>query len=262
MIKAYSKINIFLEIIGKNGGFHALHSLFVKINLHDEISVIQSESFQSTYCGAVVENDILLKTKNILQKHFPTINTNFAFEITKKIPIGGGLGGASSDAAEVMKFLLMQNNIFLTQNELFEIGSEIGADVPFFLCNGPMFLHGVGKELWQPNFSIPNLWFVLHIPKYSSITKDVFAKIQPPYTQYAPAKSFDDCISKGNDMFLTANELSKNVIQASIAKLSQDANAVKVQMSGSGSVCFAMFLEERHAEKYQNMKDFIICKTI
>jgi 4-diphosphocytidyl-2-C-methyl-D-erythritol kinase len=156
----------------------------------------------------------------------------------------------------------MQNNIFLTQSELFQIGSEIGADVPFFLCNGPMLLHGVGKELEMPKFEIPNLWFVLHIPKYSSMTKDVFAKIQPPYTHYMPVKSFDDCISKGNDMFLPANELSQNVIQASIEKLSQDENAVKVQMSGSGSACFAMFLNEIHTEKYHNMKDFIVCKTV
>ena len=261
MIKSYAKVNIFLEIVGKLDGFHKLHSLFVKIDLFDEIFVKKSEKFKSTYSGAKIESDILIKTEKVLRKHFEKINTDFEFDVHKKIPIGGGLGGASSNAAEVVKFLLEVNDIVVTHEKLLEIGGEIGADVPFFLCNDAMILCGVGKELTKPVFEIPKLWFVLHIPKFACITKEIFAKIKPPYSRYEEVLSFADCLKRCNDMQNVADEISCGLIAQSLKKLHND-NALKVAMSGSGSVCFAVFDGEKHIKNYRNNPEFIVCRSV
>jgi 4-diphosphocytidyl-2-C-methyl-D-erythritol kinase len=259
MIKSYAKINLFLEITGKEGGFHKLHSLFLKIDLHDDISVVRSDTLKAVYSGTAVENDIVLKVGRILAEYFPHVDTAFEFRITKRIPIGGGLGGASSNAASVLKLLLNENNIILSQQMLFEIAGKIGADVPFFLCDGAMILNGVGMELSRPEFEVPNLYFALNFPKYSSITKDVFAKIKPPYTKYRPVISFEDCLLRGNDMYNAANELSGGLIASGLESLNHE-KALVVRMSGSGATCFAVFDDDRYFEKYSS--GVVVAKSI
>ena len=208
VIKSFAKINIFLEITGKENGLHNLHSLFARINLFDEISISKSNCFEVFYNNHKIENDIITKTVNILRNHFPQINTNFHFNITKNIPIGSGLGGASSNAAEVIKFLISQNNINISKEKLLQIGKAIGADVPFFLLQGWQVLNGSSTELSPSLFNIPQLFAVVAFPKCELLTKDVFAKISPPHSPYRPISSFDDAISRGNSMQNAANPKS------------------------------------------------------
>lgn len=262
-VKSYAKINIFLEITGKVGNLHKLHSLFCKVSLADTINILESNQLSITYINATVEGDIIYKTINALTQYFPQINTNFKFEIKKNIPIGSGLGGASSNAGEVLKFLIKYHNIQLTHSKLLAIGSEIGSDVPFFLCDSPMVLNGTGKELLRPNFTIPTLYCIIVHSNIELLTKNVFSKTQKPYTPFKAITSFDDAILRTNEMQTPANLLTNGKINATLSALFHP-NAIMVRMSGSGSSCFALFTEESHADESMEslqQKGYLCVKT-
>ncbi len=248
ILKSFAKINIFLEITGKSNGLHNLHSLFARINLCDEIIISGSNHFEVLYNNKTIENDIITKTVTVLKQHFPQINTNFCFDVTKNIPVGAGLGGASSNAAEVLKFLISANDISISAENLLQIGREIGADVPFFLCNSPQILTGSSVELSPPSFDIPKLYGVIAFPKCELLTKSVFATISPPYSPYKPLSSFNDAILRGNDMQNAADALTNGLISKTLKAISHN-NAIAVKMSGSGCACFSLFEEKNFAQE-------------
>jgi len=251
ILKSFAKINIFLEITGKENGLHNLHSLFARINLFDEISVSKNNCFEVFYNNRKIENDIITKTVNILQKYFPQINANFQFNITKNIPIGAGLGGASSNSAEVLKFLIAQNNIAVSREDLLRIGKEIGADVPFFLSQGLKVLNGSSTELSPFSFNITQLFAVIAFPRCELLTKDVFAKISPPYSPHTSISSFHDATSRNNDMQNAANAMTNGLILKTLVKIS-NKNAISTKMSGSGCACFSLFENEQFAQECYN----------
>ena len=251
VVKSFAKINIFLEITGKENGLHNLHSLFAKINLFDEISISASSFFEVLYNNHKIKNDIITKTVGILQNHLPQINANFQFNVKKNIPIGAGLGGASSNAAEVLKFLISQNNIEVSTEALLQIGKEIGADVPFFLFKGWQILNGSSTELTPFLFNVSQLFAVIAFPKCELLTKDVFAKISPPHTPHTPISSFQEAISRKNDMQNSANEITNGLILKTLGKISH-ANAISTKMSGSGCACFSLFENEQFARECYN----------
>ncbi len=143
-IKAYAKVNIFLKITGHKDGFHTLLSRFMRVdNLYDTISFIpqKCDSFTIEGCG-----DIELKS-NTIYKAFIALN-NFTRDldildffyhhkvvVDKTIPAQAGLGGGSSDGASFMKLVNKACNLNLDTDTLAKIGSQIGADFPFFIYN-------------------------------------------------------------------------------------------------------------------------------
>jgi 4-diphosphocytidyl-2-C-methyl-D-erythritol kinase len=261
---SYAKINLFLEITGKNQNLHKLYSLFIKINIFDIITAEKSKNFSISYnTQNTIQNDIITRTINVLQKHFPQINYNFHFKIKKNIPIGAGLGGASSNCAQVIKFLLKENNIFVEAEKLFLIGKEIGADVPFFLCDSSQILNGTSTELTKPPFDIPKLFCVIIYPKIQLLTKDVFAKVQAPYSQFCEVTSFNEAILRKNEMQEIANEITNGAIAKALQQV-KHKNALSVKMSGSGCACFAIFEDESYAnECFENVdkENFLVFNT-
>ncbi len=141
-IKAPAKVNIFLKIVGLRGNYHELISRFVKVdNLYDEIEFKKGNFDRFTIEGC--EN--IKREDNIIYKTFVKLNEytqnpaiiDFFYShkvvVKKNIPLGGGLGGGSSDAASFMKLCNEVIDLRLSLKDLVEIGSKIGADVPFFL---------------------------------------------------------------------------------------------------------------------------------
>jgi 4-diphosphocytidyl-2-C-methyl-D-erythritol kinase len=262
-LDSFAKINIFLEITEKSGDLHKLHSLFCKIDLADNITIKPFSQLKVTYNNQKITNDILFKTITVLRKHFPKINTNFLINVNKNIPIGAGLGGASSNAATVIKFLLKENFIEIPHTELLKIGKEVGSDVPFFLCNGPMILHGTGAELNKPNFKIPQIYCVISYPNFILLTKDVFARISPPYTKFKAVINFEDALIRNNEMQTTANLITNGLINKTLTHLFHP-KALVTKMSGSGVSCFSLFRKKEEAiqcfhalQKHNNTQVFL-----
>ena len=134
-IKSPAKINLYLKILGKlNNGFHELDTSFQLINLYDDICFKKTKKGISVQCNDKnIDNhkNIVFKVANDLQKQ--TKNNGIEIQIKKRIPLGAGLGGGSSNAASAIVMLDKIWGLNLNRNKMLEYAKEIGADVPFFM---------------------------------------------------------------------------------------------------------------------------------
>jgi len=143
-IKAHAKVNIFLKITGYKDGYHTLISRFVRVeDLYDTIEFVPCECETFTIEGC---NDIPLES-NTIYKAYQSLNDHTADQaihnffskhkvvVTKRIPSQAGLGGGSSDAAAFMNLVKEACDLTISTDELAELGSTIGADIPFFIYN-------------------------------------------------------------------------------------------------------------------------------
>ena len=181
-IKAYAKINIFLKITGYKEGYHTLLSRFVRVDdLFDTIEFIpcECESFTIEGCDNIpLESNTIYKAYNALNDHNAHQNISAFFSehkvvVTKRIPSQAGLGGGSSDAAAFMRLVKEACNLPLAIDDLAEIGSKVGADVPFFIYDyHSANVAGFG-ELVMP-FEEPPLQVELFTPNIGCDTAEVY----------------------------------------------------------------------------------------
>jgi len=181
-IKAYAKVNIFLKITGYKDGYHTLISRFVRVDdLYDTIAFIpcECESFTIEGCAGVsLESNTIYKAYKALNDHTGDLDIlNFFYThkvvVTKRIPSQAGLGGGSSDAAAFMRLVKEVCNLMISTEELAEIGSSIGADIPFFIYNySSANVSGFG-EIVTP-FEEPPLKLELFTPDIGCDTAQVY----------------------------------------------------------------------------------------
>lgn len=145
-IKAHAKVNIFLKITGHKEGYHTLLSRFMRVeDLYDTISFVpcECEHFTIEGCdGVPLKSNTIYKAYKALNDHTGDLDIlNFFYThkvvVTKRIPSQAGLGGGSSDAAAFMRLVKEVCNLMISTEELAELGSTIGADLPFFIYNYP-----------------------------------------------------------------------------------------------------------------------------
>ncbi|WP_374244466.1 4-(cytidine 5'-diphospho)-2-C-methyl-D-erythritol kinase [Zoogloea sp.] len=246
-VPAPAKINLFLHIVGRRpDGYHLLQTAFRMIDWGDEISLQRRDDGQilraTDVPGVPPEADLVVRAARALKA---ATGSPFGADIgvDKRIPMGGGLGGGSSDAASV---LIALNRIWgcgLSRARLQEIGLALGADVPFFVFGETAFAEGVGEAL-QP-LDVPPAWYVMVAPKVSVPTAQIFSA--PELT-----RDSEPIIMRGfathatrNDMQATVCKLFPEVAEA-LDWLSQFGAA---RMSGSGACIFAPFDSKAAAEQ-------------
>jgi 4-diphosphocytidyl-2-C-methyl-D-erythritol kinase len=280
-LPAPAKLNLFLHVIGRRpDGYHQLESVFRLVSLADSISIdlrldglITRESSVDQEVAAA--DDLVVRAAQALQKATGT-KLGAHIMVTKRIPMGGGLGGGSSDAATV---LLALNRLWRTQLKrahLARIGLSLGADVPFFLCGRNAFVQGIGEQL-QP-IELPDISYLIFRPPVSVPTNRVFT--DPDLTRNTePVKMLDfsgrarfigtdlvpdETVSDGSATESAVvcgvsgfgtNDLEKVVVrlfpEVHEAKVWLQRNGVNVRMSGSGSCLFAEFDTPANAELAQ-----------
>ena len=240
ILNSQAKINIFLEITGKcqKTNYHFINSLFLPISLNDKIIVSQSKKFEVIQNNKIIEKNILYKVESFIKKHIPQTNINFSFEIQKKIPIKSGLGGASSNAASVLLFLLDKSFNFKQFYD--SIALEIGADVPFFLENKPLICTSFGQNLANPNFQIPtNIKIKIAKPQIGISTPELFSMLtKEDFCQPSSPKSFQEALKIGNVFTKYAIKLCPQIEYT--LKTMEDLHGTKSYMSGTGSSCFCI----------------------
>lgn len=179
-IKAPAKVNLYLEITGKRqDGYHNIISLVEKINLCDEIEISPFEKNCVEFQGPwkIPEVNTVTKTIETLAMLFPEIKKRpVRVTIRKNIPPGSGLGGASSDAASILKACNKIWKIKFSMNEAVKIGSGIGSDIPLFLYEGPCIIEGRG-EIVQVLEGLPLLFFNILVPGFQVSTKSVYENV-------------------------------------------------------------------------------------
>ncbi|WP_416487455.1 4-(cytidine 5'-diphospho)-2-C-methyl-D-erythritol kinase [Brachyspira hyodysenteriae] len=270
IIEAPCKINISLDITSKRqDGYHLIESLFHTVNLYDIINIEKSDKYNITTSGKfALEDD---KEENIVTKifnHFKNkmnLNNNYNIHIEKNIPTGAGLGGGSSDAANIIKFFLSELNININ-DELIESFSSFGADIPFFIRGGCAWVSGIGEKIQNYDFTLPyNVILIypnIHVSTklaYSKFTPDDFNKSDLFYIKNMLDNKdidFEKIVSK------TYNVFEKNVfnLEKRIEEIKNKTENIikrKVTMSGSGSSLFALYNndDKKIEDDFQKLKN-------
>jgi 4-diphosphocytidyl-2-C-methyl-D-erythritol kinase len=155
-VEAPAKVNIFLKIVGIRGSYHEIRSRFVRVeSLHDTLSIERKESesplFELLSSSPLPQENTVSKAYRLLKKVSPKIEKFFEvhrIRIEKRIPMGAGLGGGSSDAAAFLNLCNDVCGLGLTKEFLAGIGEKIGADVPFFVYGYPSAnVEGIGERI-------------------------------------------------------------------------------------------------------------------
>ena len=239
-VPAPSKLNLFLHVTGRrDDGLHLLETLFVALDFGDTIAVTLRDDGAIRRIGGwqdvPEEEDLAVRAAEAL-KSATGCRAGAGITVTKRIPVGGGLGGGSSDAASVLLALNRMWNLDLSRARLMEIGMTLGADVPFFIFGEPAFARGIG-EILRP-VTVPRTWIAVIAPERGVSTRGIFAA--PELTRDTPSAKMD-VFSEGygrND--LETVTLSRHPeIGAALAELRKHSRHAR--MTGSGSAVFASF---------------------
>jgi len=248
-LPAPAKLNCFLHVTGRRSdGYHTLETLLVPIDRCDWITLTSRRGNEIVRVRGVEdiapEDDLAVRAARRLQCHC-AVDRGVAIDIDKRIPLGGGLGGGSSDAATVLLGLNRLWGLGLARATLMSLAAELGADVPFFVFGEPALASGIGEAL-EP-FSVPPTWFAVLTPHVAVSTAAIFAA--PELTRHTPSakmRVFSEAYG-GNDLQPVAVSRFPE-ISTCLAALAREAPSdVKVAMSGSGSSVFAAFACEQAA---------------
>ena len=163
-MKSYAKINSFLKIVGTRGNYHEIVSRFVlRREIYDEIFFEKAGGFALECDNENIENNIVLKAKFELEKagfknELDEFFASHKIVIKKRIPLGAGLGGGSSNAATFLKMANEELNLKLTRENLMKIGANIGADVAFFASGfDAANVSGIGEIISEFNDEVPEV---------------------------------------------------------------------------------------------------------
>jgi 4-diphosphocytidyl-2-C-methyl-D-erythritol kinase len=268
-VKAYAKINLFLEIVGKRpDGYHNLQTIMQQIDLYDKISFQSiNEDKIDLKCNkanlSADENNIVYKAVKAIKTEF-NIKKGIKIVLTKSIPMGAGLGGGSSDCAQTIKALVKLWNIKTENKKLIEIASKLGADVPFFLGSPIALCEGIG-EIVTPLKNIGKFPIILINPGFEISTANVFKRVKLSLTKKSGIHKIctsilDEKLDKNSISKVLFNRLEDFVFPyhgelLRIKTLLQNLGCASL-MSGSGSTVFGIAQSFKHldyvASKLQN----------
>lgn len=177
---APAKINLFLHITGQRAdGYHLLQTVFCLLDFYDTIYLKPNNSKEikraSPIAGVPESHDLCVRAAKLLQQH-TGCSQGVEIAITKNIPMGGGLGGGSSDAATVLLALNRLWQLNLSRTELISLGLKLGADVPFFIFGVNAWAEGIGEQL-EP-IILKNAYYVVLTPDAHVSTAQIFANKQ------------------------------------------------------------------------------------
>ncbi|HSD60024.1 MAG TPA: 4-(cytidine 5'-diphospho)-2-C-methyl-D-erythritol kinase [Burkholderiales bacterium] len=236
---APAKLNLFLQVVGRRpDGYHLLQTVFRFIDYSDLLRLrVRKDGVlrqETPLPGVPVEQDLILRAARLLQEAAGCrLGADIALE--KRVPMGGGLGGGSSDAATVLIALNRLWGLNLRRRELMELALRLGADVPVFVFGQNAFAEGVGEALTP--LALPPNWYVVLVPPVPVTTADVFSA--PELTRDArPIKIADFSVALGHNALQAVVCRRHPEVARHLQWLSRFGSA---SMTGSGACVFAEF---------------------
>jgi 4-diphosphocytidyl-2-C-methyl-D-erythritol kinase len=252
---APAKLNLFLHVTGRRAdGYHLLQSVFQLIDfgdtlhfaLRDDDAICRTTMLE----GVPQESDLIVRAARLLQasavqargKALPGVD----IAIEKRLPMGGGLGGGSSDAATTLMALNHLWQSGLSRSELMALGLQLGADVPFFLFGQNAFAQGIGEALTP--VATPQGWYIVIKPTVSIPTAAIFS---------AKELTRDTKLVKISNFSRAPESFGRNDLQAVAIKLFPEIFDViswlksygDARMTGSGACVFCFLKEEQQADE-------------
>lgn len=243
-LQAPAKINLFLRVLSKRGdGYHELASLFQTIDIFDQLTLQLTPEDKFTCSKPELENsdNLVMKALDLFRKKSGK-SFGLACHLVKNIPMQAGLGGGSSDAAQMLKGLNQLLSYPFEDTDLLELARELGSDVPFFLTGGAAYCEGRG-DIVKKIKSLENktLWIIK--PPVGVSTPVVYQKLDlSKLVERNPKLSLQDhLLSKGeyyNDLEEAAFAAEPSLRGVKENLLAQ--NFATVTLSGSGSAFFCI----------------------
>lgn len=234
-----AKLNLFLYITGKRAdGYHELQTLFQFLDFGDELTFTISNDptirLRNSVSGVPDEQNLIYRAAKLLQEQ-TTCTLGAEIAIQKKLPMGAGLGGGSSNAATVLVALNHLWNTQLSLHELADLGLRLGADVPIFVQGFAAFAEGVGEKLTPCN--PPEKWYLVLKPNVSISTAAIFS--HPDLPRNTPKRTLTELLNCAwsNDCEKIVKDLHPEV-EESLAWLLQYAPS---RLTGTGACVFAEF---------------------
>jgi 4-diphosphocytidyl-2-C-methyl-D-erythritol kinase len=248
-----AKLNLFLHINGQyENGYHQLQSLFQILEYGDELAFDVNFSDQITLAdpitGVADEDNLIIKAALLLKQSLPNNKSKGLgcnIYLRKRLPMGGGIGGGSSNAATTLLVLNKLWDCHLSEAKLATLGLTLGADVPIFIQGKTAFAEGVGEKL-QP-VSLPTKTYLVLIPDSHVSTADIFSMPDLPrntakidFSDYSFANTHNDCQELVCDRY-------PNVAKA----LHWLLEYAPSRMTGTGACVFAIFEHPKEALEVQ-----------
>ncbi len=262
--RAYAKINLSLDVLGRfENGYHEVQMVMQTVSVFDLVTVTQTKE------GITISTNLpfLPKDKNNIAFkaaeaffEYTGIKSGVHIDISKRIPVGAGLAGGSSNASAVLKAMNKLFNTRLSLKELCNIGVNLGADVPYCILGGTRLAEGIGEKL-SPLPKIPPCHILLVKPAFSISTKTVYEKIDSVSDYRHPdTQAIIDGLHEGNIDKIASSmgnvleevSLSDHPILSRVKDELKELGAIGAQMSGSGPTVFGIFRTQEEAQNAKN----------
>lgn len=250
---APAKLNLFLRITGRRAdGYHTLQTVFRLLDWGDTLRLRVREDGRiirhgHSAAGVAEADDLAVRAATLLQSA-TNCSQGADIVIEKRIPVGGGFGGGSSDAATTLVALDALWGLNLGLERLAELGLQLGADVPVFVRGDNAWAEGVGEQLTP--VALPEAWYLLADPEVHVPTAALFQT--PELTRDSPPATIADFVSGAGlgNAFESVLRRREPAIEAAFDALAQacGSKACRPRLTGSGSGCFVEFAERESAE--------------
>ncbi len=255
---AFAKINLDLRVLYRRpDGFHELRTVFQTISLEDDIGIRYEPSSQVAIAiesTVAIENNLIAKAAELVANELRS-GGDFVFELKKRIPMGAGLGGGSSDAATVLRALPRLIGRPIPPERLHAMALTLGSDVPFFLYGGTALGLGRGEELY-PLSDLRPLPGILVTPAIHVSTAEAYRELSPLLAGQSIERKLAEFrqLAWTENLAAARNDFEEAVFArhpelADIRERLSRAGAVCARMSGSGSALFGLFADERAASR-------------
>ena len=243
---APGKLNLFLHVLGRRAdGYHELQTVFRLIDRADRIRIAPREDGEVRFSGMFGDDNLCLRAARLLKQSTATkLGADIALE--KRLPVGGGLGGGSSDAATVLLALNRLWKLSLPRARLLELGAKLGADVPFFLFGHNALGEGIGERLAA--LELPAAWYLVITPQVAVSTKEIFSAALTGESKRLKIPPFFP--GRGRNDLEAAVTARYPEVAAQLAWLRE--RSAQARMTGSGACVFAEFANEAEARAIQS----------
>jgi len=247
---APAKLNLMLRIVGqREDGYHLLQTVFQIIDIDDGLIFHKTNDervrLQKAIPGVKEEDDLTVRAANML-KDETGYKGGVCIGIEKNLPMGGGLGGGSSDAATVLVVLNQLWQLGLSKQRLIELGVKLGADVPVFVNGASVWAEGVGEQLTE--ISLPEAWFVIVKPDCHVDTGKIFStKGLTRDSKSIKMSEFQSGQVRNDCQEVVGNIHSE--VKFALSELSQYGDS---RLTGTGACVFVQFKDELSAKEVYN----------